>query len=98
MASVITGFNASELQKLINQMNDLGQVGKKIGRTSILEASKIVLEQQKQDAPKDSGNSADHLAISKKLRNYRNGSIYADIGITGENWDKCKGLDISLFI
>ena len=55
----------SGFDELINDLNNLGNIGNKIGKKAVEEGAKIVLEQQKKDAPRDADNEhgADKLEI-----------------------------------
>lgn len=90
-----SGFDTSDFDKLARAIENLGREGRKISKQSVLEASEVVLAQQRKDAPKansDSTKGYNHLAISKKVKTYGNGSCYAKIGMTSENWNQVKHL------
>ena len=48
---------------LTTTLDNLGKVGQKVGKKAIKEGLKIALEQQKKDAPRDTGKSRDNLMI-----------------------------------
>lgn len=90
-----SGFDTSDFNKLSQKIQDLGNVGKKIAKESLLDSAEIVLKQQKQDAPKAKSNSTkgySGLSIDKKIKTYKGGSSYVKIGITSENWETLKHL------
>ncbi len=60
----------SGFDELINDLNNLGAIGNKIGKKAVEEGAKIVLEQQKKDAPRDADaddneHGADKLDITE---------------------------------
>lgn len=82
MSIELSGFD-----ELINDLNNLGDVGKKVGRKAVQEASKIVLQQQKVDAPRDAHNSnhgANKLKVTQ-IKQYKSGTVVGKIGISGKN-------------
>ena len=89
MAIEISGFD-----EFVNDLNNLGNIGNKIGKKAVEEGAQIVLKQQKQDAPKsgDNDHGADKLEIDD-IKKYANSeTVIARIGITKENWPFTKGL------
>lgn len=89
MASKVDGFD-----DLFNTLQELGNIGNKVGKKAVEEASKIVLEQEKEDAPIDvegTTHGKDALKITS-IKKYKGGSTYGNIGIDGTNWDECKHL------
>ena len=61
MSVELSGFD-----ELISDLNNLGAIGNKIGRKAVEEGAKIVLEQQKKDAPRSDDNdpvSYTHLTL-----------------------------------
>lgn len=90
MAIELSGFD-----ELVNDLNNLGTIGNKIGRKAVEEGAKIVLEQQKKDAPRDTNDSehgADLLDITEIKKYSRTGTVLGKVGISAENWEKCKHL------
>lgn len=79
--------------ELVNDLNNLGNIGNKIGRKAVEEGAKIVLEQQKKDAPrdKDSKHGADKLDITE-IKKYSKSGIVGRVGISSDNWEDCKHL------
>lgn len=80
--------------ELINDLNNLGAIGNKIGKKAVEEGAKIVLEQQKKDAPRDADDNehgADKLDITE-IKNSKSGTIVGKVGISAENWEDCKHL------
>ena len=90
MAIKLSGFD-----ELVNDLNNLGTIGNKIGKQAIEEGAKIVLEQQKKDAPRDVNNSehgADKLDITEIKKYSKSGTVVGKIGISAENWEEAKHL------
>ena len=85
----------SGFDELINDLNNLGNIGNKIGKQAIEEGAKIVLEQQKKDAPRDVNNSkhgADKLDITEIKKYSKSGTVVGKVGISAENWEEAKHL------
>lgn len=82
----------SGIDDLINDLNNLGDIGNKVGKKAIEEASKFVLEQQKKDAPKsdDNDHGSDSLKVTK-IKRFK-GGVAGKIGIDSTNWDKVDHL------
>lgn len=90
MAIKLSGFD-----ELVNDLNNLGAIGNKIGKQAIEEGAKIVLEQQKKDAPRDTDNSkhgADQLDITEIKKYSKSGTVVGKVGISSKNWGDCKHL------
>ncbi|CUN86867.1 HK97 gp10 family phage protein [Clostridium disporicum] len=90
MAIEFSGFD-----ELVNDLNNLGTIGNKIGRQAVEEGAKIVLEQQKKDAPRDvndSNHGADKLDITEIKKYSKSGTVVGKVGISAENWEECKHL------
>lgn len=90
MAVKFSGFD-----ELVNDLNNLGTIGNKIGKQAIEEGAKIVLEQQKKDAPRDVNNSkhgADKLDITEIKKYSKSGTVVGKVGISAENWEEAKHL------
>lgn len=88
------GFELDGFDELANKLEALGNLGNTISNKALKEGSKIILSEQKKVAPKDKDTSthgADFLDTTK-IRKYKNGNAYISIGITKDNWEKCKGL------
>lgn len=83
---------ASGFDDLYKTLDSLGNVGKKASKKILTEQAKKVVEQQKVDAPKDSENSYQYLE-AEKVKSKGNTS-FVKVGITKENWEKCKHLII----
>ena len=85
----------SGFDDLINDLNNLGAIGNKIGKQAVEEGAKIVLEQQKKDAPRDvndSNHGADKLDITEIKKYSKSGTVVGKVGISAENWEECKHL------
>ena len=90
MSVEFSGFN-----ELINDLNNLGNIGNKIGRQAVEEGAKIVLEQQKKDAPRDADDNdhgADKLDITEIKKYSKSGTIVGKVGISADNWEEAKHL------
>lgn len=87
------GISFSGFDDLISDLNNLGNVGKKVGRKAVEEGSKIVLDQQKKDAPKDKDceHGADKLKITN-IKTYKSGTVVGKVGIDSSNWDEVDHL------
>lgn len=84
----------SGFDELINDLNNLGNIGNKIGKKAVEEGAKIVLEQQKKNAPRDADNEhgADKLDITEIKKYAKSGTVVAKVGISSENWEEAKHL------
>ena len=90
------GISFSGFDDLINDLNNLGAIGNKIGKQAVEEGAKIVLEQEKKDSPKDSDNNdhgADKLKVTQ-IKKYKSGTTIGKVGIDSTNWEECKHLII----
>ena len=89
MSVELSGFD-----ELISDLNNLGAIGNKIGRKAVEEGAKIVLEQQKKDAPKsdDNDHGADKLDITEIKKYAKSGTVVGRVGISSDNWEFTKGL------
>ena len=89
MAIDFSGFD-----ELVNDLNNLGTIGNKISKKAVEAGAKIVLEQQKKDAPKDNNNEhgADKLEIADIKKYSKSGTTVAKVGISSDNWELTKGL------
>lgn len=87
----------SGFDELINDLNNLGDVGNRIGKKAVAEGSKIVLEQEKKDSPRDAKSNehgADKLKVTKIKRYPKSGTVVGKVGIDSSNWEDCKHLVI----
>lgn len=89
MSLELSGFD-----ELISDLNNLGAIGNKIGRKAVEEGAKIVLEQQKKDAPRsdDNDHGADKLDITEIKKYAKSGTVVGRVGISSDNWEFTKGL------
>ncbi len=89
MSVELSGFD-----ELISDLNNLGAIGNKIGRKAVEEGAKIVLEQQKKDAPRsdDNDHGADKLDITEIKKYAKSGTVVGRVGISSDNWEFTKGL------
>lgn len=86
MSLDVKGFDS-----LLKKLDSLGSVGDKVGKKAVRAGLKVVLDQEKKDAPKDSGNSASKLRITN-IKQYKGGTVWGKVGIDGKNWEQCKAL------
>lgn len=77
--------------ELIKTMDELGDIGKKVGRKGIKKALEATLPTVKEIAPKDSGEAVNNLSIGT-IKTYQGGSVWGGVGINAKNWDKTKSL------
>lgn len=85
----------SGFDDLINDLNNLGAIGNKIGKKAVEEGAKIVLEQQKKEAPRDADDNehgADKLDITEIKKYSKSGTVVGRVGISAENWEEAKHL------
>lgn len=89
MSVELSGFD-----ELISDLNNLSTLGNKIGRKAVEEGAKIVLEQQKKDAPRsdDNDHGADKLDITEIKKYAKSGTVVGRVGISSDNWEFTKGL------
>ena len=89
MSVELSGFD-----ELISDLNNLGAIGNEIGRKAVEEGAKIVLEQQKKDAPRsdDNDHGADKLDITEIKKYAKSGTVVGRVGISSDNWEFTKGL------
>ena len=88
------GLELKGFDSLVEDLNRLGDVGNKIGKKAIEEGSKIVLDQQKKDAPRDKNDNehgADKLKVTN-IKRYKTGAVVGKIGIDSSNWESTKHL------
>ena len=88
------GVKINGFDELISDLNNLGTIGNKIGRQAVEEGAKIVLEQQKKDAPRsdDNDHGADKLDITEIKKYAKSGTVVGKVGISSDNWEFTKGL------
>lgn len=87
------GISFGGFDDLLNDLNNLGDVGKKVGKKAMGEATKIVLDQQKKDAPKgkDNDHGADTLKVTN-IKTYKSGTVIGKVGIDSSNWNQVDHL------
>lgn len=85
------GLKIDGFEDLFGTLESLGNVGKKIGKSAVKDGLKEVLSQMKDDAPKDTSNSARNLEITR-FKQYKGGSVWGACGIGLGNFEKTKGL------
>ena len=86
MAISVKGFD-----DISSTMDQLGDVGKKVGRKAIKNGLEEVLDQLKKDAPEDKEGSKDKLSI-QHIRMNKNGSVWGACGIGSNNFSSTKQL------
>lgn len=89
------------MDKLIIDMNNLGNVGTKAGKKAVKKGLEVVLDTMKTVAPKNNGNSIvpspneghgrDQLDI-QYIKAAKNGDLQGACGIGSKNWDSTKQL------
>lgn len=90
MAVKFNGFD-----EFINDLNNLGIIGNKIGKQAVEEGAKITLKQQKKDAPKDLDNNehgAEKLDITEIKKYSKSGTVVGKVGISSDCWEDAKHL------
>lgn len=88
--TVVAGFDLKEFDSMMQKFENLKDKSIKHGKKIINEAAQIVLEQQRVDAPRDSGKGAENLKVTE-VKLYKT-AVYAKIGINSKNWEVTKGL------
>lgn len=89
MSIEISGFD-----DILKTIDELGEVGNKVGKKGVKKALEIALPIIKAEAPRDedsSSHGADSLSIGS-IKSYKSGSIWGGVGINSKNWDKTKHL------
>lgn len=84
------GIETKGFDELIKKLEDMGRQGNKIAKSAVEKGAKIVLEQQRKDAPKLTEEGSKNLDIGE-IKKYKSG-VYAKVGITKDNWEKTKHL------
>ena len=88
--TTVAGFDLKGFDELMQKSERLKEKSLKNGKAIVNEGAKIVLEQQKKDAPRRTGKGAEALKITE-TKLYKT-SVYAKIGINSKNWEVTKGL------
>ena len=88
--TTVAGFDLKEFDNMMQKFERLREKSIKDGKKIVNKAAHIVLEQQRQDAPRRTGKGADNLKITE-TRLYKT-AVYAKIGINSKNWEVTKGL------
>lgn len=78
------------LEDITRTLDSLGKVGEKIATKSVKTALTQALPDIQNKAPKDSGESAKKLKVTK-VKKYR-ASVWGKLGIDRSNWEQTKGL------
>ena len=86
MSIELNGFD-----DVLNTLENLGEFGKKIEVNSLRKAMKAGLPYIQNVAPSDTGNSKSKLDVGK-IKKYKSGSVWGNMGITSKNWEQTKGL------
>lgn len=79
------------LDELMSRLEQLGDVGKKVGKKAINEGLKVFLDGMKQDAPIDQDNSRSKLVIQNVKVN-KDGAAWGSVGIGKKNWNSTRQL------
>lgn len=82
MSMKVTGFD-----NLFGTLDSLGNVGKNAGKKAVKEGMKVAVKGLKEEAPRDSGEGADHLKVVS-VKTYKSGNTWGKAGIDKTNWDK----------
>lgn len=85
------GLDVKGFDDLFGTLDLLGNVGDKVGKKAVKEGLGDILNQMENDAPKDTGNSAKKLDITR-LKQYKGGTVWGACGIGAKNWEETKGL------
>lgn len=83
-----------EFDDIIRTMEELGDIGTRVGKKGVKKALESALPTIQAEAPKD-GESSDHGADSLgvgTIKSYKSGSTWGGAGINSKNWDKTKQL------
>ena len=86
----VQGFDLKEFDNMMQKFEKLKEKSMKNGKQIVNQAALIVLEQQREDAPRRTGKGADNLRITE-TKLYKT-AVYAKIGIDSKNWEVTKGL------
>lgn len=79
------------LDEILETTLSLGDIGKKIEVSAFRRALKPSIEIIKRYTPKDSGEGQKHIKASK-IKKYKSGSIWGQLGISSNNWEQTKGI------
>lgn len=84
------GIETKGFDELIRKLEDMGNKSNLIAKNAVTKGAEMVLEQQKKDAPSQTGKGAAALSIGE-VKKYKTG-VYAKIGINKDNWEQTKHL------
>lgn len=88
--TTVAGFDLKEFDNMMQKFENLKEKSVKDGKKIVNKAAKVVLEQQKKDAPKKTGKGAKSLKVTE-TKLYKT-AVYAKIGINSKNWNTAKSL------
>ena len=82
-------------EQLVQKLERMGQAGNKIANTALKESAKIVVDEQKKDAPRHSGSPSrgkkqhgyEGLQVGKIRTAKASKNKYVQIGINGKGYD-----------
>ena len=88
----MSSFRMEGFDDLVRKLDTMGQVGNKIGNNALKAASQVIVEQQKKDAPRDTGKGAESLKPGK-IKTSAAKNKYIQVGIVSEsNWESVQGV------
>lgn len=90
----MSDFDTKGLEELLKDFQQLdNKIKKTIAKEAINDASDILLESIKQEAPRAKVNSkSSYLFLNKEISSPSDGSIQAKMGINKDNWNMTRGL------
>lgn len=90
----MSDFDTKCLEELLKDFQNLdSKIKKTIAKEAVDEASDILLESIKQEAPKAKVNSkSSYLFLDKEIMSSSDSSIQAKMGINSKNWEQTRGL------
>ena len=88
--ATVSGFDLKHFDEMMQKFEKLKENAMSRGKKVVNVGAKIVLEQQKEDAPRRTGKSRDGLKISE-TKLYKT-SVYAKVGLNSKNWEQSKSL------
>ena len=88
----MSSFTVKGLDELLKKLESMGTASNKVSTSALKAGGKIVVDKQRQDAPKDTGAGANALKVGK-ITTAKSKNKYVQIGIPdGDTWMKAKGI------
>lgn len=88
----MSSFAVKGLDELLKKLESMGTASNKVSTSALKAGGKIVVDKQRQDAPKDTGAGANALKVGK-ITTAKSKNKYVQIGIPdGDTWMKAKGI------